>query len=143
MQSMNDIEVGSVGRRALARIADLRHLGWDLGVRAMEKLAGHRRGDTRPDVRLRASARDLVQRGRAIGGEVEALAQSVMRAGAYAGREEANRAVNAVLESLRERVPPDLLQRLSEHLPEAEARHLRTSAAGPAQPPASQGAGRR
>ena len=112
-------------RRALGRVADLRHLGWDIGVRAMARAAGHHRGE-RLDYRLRASARDLVsEKSRVVRDEMESLAQSVMRAGSYPAREEATRAFHAAMDALRERVPPDVLMKLSEHLPEVEAARLR------------------
>ncbi|MCL5943086.1 MAG: DUF2267 domain-containing protein [Actinobacteria bacterium] len=116
-------------RRVVARMLDLRHIGWDIGVRAMERAAGHKRGE-RPDFHLRVSPRDLLaEKGRAVRGEVEALVDAVMRAGAYPAREEAQRALRAVVEAARERVPPELLLRLSEHLPEFEAARLRQAAA--------------
>jgi hypothetical protein len=36
-----------------------RRLSWELGLKVMEAVAGHRRGD-HPDFRLRHSARDLL-----------------------------------------------------------------------------------
>jgi len=117
----------SLARRALARVLDLRHIGWDIGVRAMEKASGHRRGEPL-DFKLSSSARDLLStKGRAVRGEVEALAEAVMRAGSYPAREEGIRALHAVLDAVRDRVPTDILLKLSEHLPEAEAARLRAS----------------
>ena len=46
--------------RVVERIASLKHLGWDLGVVIMERVSGHRRDGGALDVRLAASARDLV-----------------------------------------------------------------------------------
>ncbi len=48
-----------------------------------------------------------------------------MRAGSYPAREEGVRALHAVLDAVRDRVPTDVLLRLSEYLPEAEAARLR------------------
>ncbi len=117
----------SYARRALARLLDLRHIGWDIGVRAMEKASGHRRGEPL-DFKLSASARDLLSaKSRAVRDEVEALVEAVMRAGSYPAREEGIRALHAVLDAVRDRVPADVLLKLSDHLPEAEAARLRAS----------------
>ncbi len=114
-------------RRLGTRIADLRHLGWDIGVRGMVRLTGQHRGD-RLDFRLRASARDLLaDKGRAVRDEMESLAQAVQRAGSYPAREEATRAFHAAMDALREQVPADVLLKLSEHLPEVEAKRLRAA----------------
>ncbi len=119
----------SLGARALARVIDLRHLGWDLGLRAMERAAGLRHGaGERLDVRLGSSVRDLIaEKGRVVRGEVDALVDAVMRAGSYPAREEATRAIHAVLDGARDRVPPEVLAKLSDYLPEAEAARLRAS----------------
>lgn len=115
-------------RRAMARVLDVRHVGWDMGVRAMERVAGHRRGD-HLEFKLALSTRDLIaEKSRAVRGEVEALVDAVMRAGSYPAREEAVRALHAVLDAVGDRVPPEVLLRLSEHLPEGEAERLRTFA---------------
>ncbi len=112
-------------RRFVGRVLDVRNVGWDIGVRAMERAAGYKRGE-RLDFRLRASTRDLLtSKGKAVRGEVEALADAVMKAGSYPAREEAARALNAVMEVVRDRVPPELLLKLSDHLPAAEASRLR------------------
>lgn len=117
-------EIDPRWRRFVGRVLDVRHVGWDIGVRAMEKVAGHKRGD-RLDYRLRASTRDLLStKGRAVRDEVEAMADAVMKAGSYPARDEASRALNAVLDVVRDRVPPEVLTKLSDHLPEAEALRL-------------------
>jgi len=114
-----------LSRRILARVLDLRHIGWDIGVRAMEKASGHGRGEPL-DFRLSSSARDLLtSKSRAVRNEVEALAEAVMRAGSYPAREEGLRALHAVLDAVRDRVPADVLLKLSDYLPEAEAARLR------------------
>ncbi len=120
--------LAAAGKRGLG----FRNLGWDLGVRLMEKAAGHRRGEPL-DVRLATTTRDLLteksraarEEVRALRLEMEALAHEVMSAGEYARSEEAVRAVRAVLTAFRRQLPPDLLLRLSEYLPEAEAREIR------------------
>jgi hypothetical protein len=120
-------EEDSVARRAVARLLDLRHIGWDIGVRVMEKASGHRRGE-HLDFKLSASARDLLStKSRAVRDEVEALVEAVMRAGSYPAREEGIRALHAVLDAVRDRVPTDVLLKLSDQLPEAEAVRLRAS----------------
>jgi hypothetical protein len=114
-------------RRAVGRVIDLRNVGWDVGVKALERMAGYRRGD-RLDFHLGASARDLISgKGKAVRDEVEALADAVMKAGAYPAREEATRALGAVMHVLRDRVPPDLLAKLGDHLPVSEAARHRVS----------------
>jgi uncharacterized protein (DUF2267 family) len=60
---------------------------------------------------------------------VEALLQAVQKAGSYQAKEEAARAVHAVLDALKDRVPPDVLIKLSESLPVKEAARLRRAAA--------------
>ncbi|MBU2602744.1 MAG: DUF2267 domain-containing protein [Actinobacteria bacterium] len=118
---------GPAWKRFTGRVIDLRHIGWDVVVKAMERTAGHRRG-ARPDSQLRASTRDLlVSKSRAVRQEVEALADAVMRAGHYSARDDATRAVNAVMDVVRERVPPELFSKLTEHLP-SEAARLRRAA---------------
>ena len=120
-------QTGPAWRRVGRRIADVRHLGWDIGVRAMARASGQHHSE-RLDFRLAASARDLLaEKGRAVRDEMESLAQSVMRAGSYPAREEATRAFHAAMDALKDRVPPDVLLKLSEHLPEVEAIRLRES----------------
>lgn len=120
-------EEDSPARRTLARLLDLRHIGWDIGVRAMEKASGYRRGEPL-DFKLSSSARDLLStKSRAVRDEVEALVEAVMRAGSYPAREEGLRALHAVLDAVRDRVPTDVLLKLSDHLPEAEAARLRAN----------------
>ena len=124
-----DFDAGPWWRRAGVKVADFRHVGWDVGVRLLERKAGHKRGD-RLDYRLRASARDLLaEKGQVVRDEMEALRIAIARAGAYAGSEDATRALHAVLDALRDRVPPDLLLRLTEYLPEVEAKRVRAELA--------------
>ncbi|GAB4244293.1 MAG: hypothetical protein Kow00129_03810 [Thermoleophilia bacterium] len=123
------------------RLKELRYLGWDLGIRAMERAAGHRRGESL-DFRLALSARDLVNdksralkseldalRGeaQALRVEAEALAQSLARAGSSVGPEDALRTVRRLRAALREQLPPDLAQKLADCLPEPDARRFRES----------------
>jgi hypothetical protein len=126
--------VGGSRRRSLAQVvADqataVRNLGWDLGVVIMKRVSGQRRDGEKLDVRLAVSVRDLVaQKGRAVRSEVEWLVQTVQSTGSYQAREEAALAMRAVMDALGEKVPPDLLLRLCEHLPQSEADRLRAAA---------------
>ena len=43
--------------------------------------------------------------------------QAVQKAGKYPAREEAARAVHAVMDALKDKVPPDVISRLTESLP--------------------------
>jgi hypothetical protein len=121
-------------RRSLTRVvADqataVRNLGWDLGVVIMKRVSGQRRDGEKLDVRLAVSVRDLVaQKSRAVRSEVEWLVQTVQSTGSYQAREEAARAMRAVMDALGEKVPPDLLLRLCEHLPQSEADRLLAAA---------------
>jgi hypothetical protein len=126
--------VGGTRRRSLTQVvADqataVRNLGWDLGVVIMKRVSGQRRDGEKLDVRLAVSVRDLVaQKSRAVRSEVEWLVQTVQSTGSYQAREEAARAMRAVMDALGEKVPPDLLLRLCEHLPQSEADRLRAAA---------------
>jgi len=119
----------SLTRAITDRTAAVRNLGWDLGVVIMERVSGHRRDGERLDVRLAVSVRDLVaQKSRAVRSEVEWLVQTVQSTGSYQAREEAARAMRAVMDALGEKVPPELILRLCEHLPQSEADRLRAAA---------------
>ena len=131
-----DFDAGPWWRRAGSRVADLRHVGWDVGVLLLERAAGHKRGD-RLDYRLRASARDLLaEKSQVVRDEMEVLRNAIARAGAYAGGEEATRALHAVLDALRDRVPPDLLLR-PERVPARGRSHAGPCRVGPPAPPSS------
>jgi len=105
----------------------MREAAWGLTVVAMERFAGYRRGLGNKDFHLAAEVKDLVARkSREARVDVEALVQTVMRAGSYTV-DEAGRAVHAVVSGLEEKVPADLLLRIAEHLPEEEAASLRTA----------------
>ena len=74
-----DFDAGPWWRRAGVKVADFRHVGWDVGVRLLERKAGHKRGD-RLDYRLRASARDLLaEKGQVVRDEMEALRTAIAR----------------------------------------------------------------
>ncbi|MBC7293331.1 MAG: hypothetical protein H5T84_04335 [Thermoleophilia bacterium] len=83
----------------------------------------------RLELRLSFSVRDLVSdKTRAVKDQMEALALAVQKAGSYQAREEAVRAMQAVLDALKDRVPPDVLLKLSDSLPVREAARLRRAA---------------
>jgi uncharacterized protein (DUF2267 family) len=105
------------------------HLVWTGLLRVIQRLTHYKHGDVL-EFKISYSVRDLVSdRGRAVKDQMEALAAAVQKAGSYQAREEATRAVHAVMEALNDRVPPDVLMKLSESLPMREAARLRRAAA--------------
>jgi uncharacterized protein (DUF2267 family) len=105
------------------------HLVWRGLLRVIQRLTRYKRGDGL-EFKIGYSVRDLVSdKGRAVKDQMEALAAAVQKAGSYQAREEATRAVHAVMEALNDRVPPDVLMKLSESLPVREAARLRRAAA--------------
>lgn len=104
------------------------HLVWSGLLRLIERLTHYKRGD-RLEFKLNFSVPDLLSdKGRAVKDQVEALVQAVQKAGSYQAKEEATRAVHAVLDVLKDRLPPDVLVKLSESLPVREAARLRRAA---------------
>ncbi len=102
---------------------------WGGLVKVMQRMARYKRGE-RQEFKMGFSVRDLLSdKGRAVKDQVEALVQAVQKAGSYQAREDAARAVHAVIDALKDRVPPDVLMRLSESLPVREAARLRRAAA--------------
>jgi hypothetical protein len=98
-------------------------------LRVVQRLTHHKRGD-RLEFKISFSVPDLLSdKGRAVKDQVEALVQAVQKAGSYQAKEEASRAVHAVMDALKDRVPPDVLIKLSESLPVREAARLRRAAA--------------
>lgn len=105
------------------------HLMWGGLVKVMQRMARYKRGEGQ-EFKMGFSVRDLLSdKGRAVKDQVEALVQAVQKAGSYQAREDAARAVHAVIDALKDRVPPDVLLRLSESLPVREAARLRRAAA--------------
>ena len=95
----------------------------------MQRLTHYKRSD-RLEFKISFSVRDLLSdKGRAVKDQMEALVQAVQKAGSYQAKEEATRAVHAVMDALKDRVPPDVLVKLSESLPVREAARLRRAAA--------------
>lgn len=105
------------------------HLVWSGLLRVIQRLTRYKRGD-KLEFKISFSVRDLLSdKGRAVKDQMEAWALAVQKAGSYQAREEATRAVRAVMEALNDRVPPDVLMKLSESLPVREAARLRRAAA--------------
>jgi uncharacterized protein (DUF2267 family) len=99
----------------------------------MQRLTHYKRSDLL-EFKISFSVRDLLApKGRAVKDQVEALLQAVQKAGSYQAKEEAARAVHAVMDALKDRVPPDVLVKLSESLPVREGARLRRAAAQRAQ----------
>ena len=114
-------------RRRIGRFST--HLVWRGLLRVVQRLTRYKRGDGL-EFKISYSVRDMVgDKGRAVKDQVEALVASVQKAGSYQAKEEATRAVHAVMEALNDRVPPDVLMKLSESLPVREAARLRRAAA--------------
>jgi ABC-type nitrate/sulfonate/bicarbonate transport system substrate-binding protein len=101
---------------------------WPGLLRVVQRLTHHRPTDLL-EFRISFSVRDLLApKGRAVKDQVEALVQAVQKAGSYQAKDEAARAVHAVMDALKDRVPPDVLMKLSESLPVREAARLRRAA---------------
>jgi hypothetical protein len=102
---------------------------WSGLLRVIQRITRYKRTD-RLEFKIGYSVRDLLSdKGRAMKDQMEALALAVQKAGSYQAREEATRAFRAVMEALNDRVPPDVLMKLSESLPVREAARLRRAAA--------------
>ena len=132
MQS-NGSSVVAVGPRPRIRRTGRRistgRLIWPGLLRLMQRLTHYKRSDLL-EFKISFSVRDLLApKGRAVKDQVEALVQAVQKAGSYQAKEEAARAVHAVMDALKDRVPPDVLVKLSESLPVREGARLRRAAA--------------
>jgi uncharacterized protein (DUF2267 family) len=115
-------------RRTGRRISTGR-LIWPGLLRLLQRLTHYKRSDLL-EFKISFSVRDLLApKGRAVKDQVEALMQAVQKAGSYQAKEEAARAVHAVMDALKDRVPPDVLVKLSESLPVREGARLRRAAA--------------
>ena len=99
------------------------HLVWGGLLRVIQRITHYKHGD-HLEFKLNFSARDLSEKGRVVREQVEALVQAVQKAGSYQAREEAARAVHAVMDGLKDRVPPDVLSKLTEAQPLREAARL-------------------
>jgi hypothetical protein len=104
-------------------------LVWPGLLRVLQRLTRVRRTDLL-EFKIGFSVRDLVApKGRAVKDQFDALVQAVQKAGSYQARDEATRAVHAVMDVLKDRVPPDVLMKMSESLPVREAARFRRAAA--------------
>lgn len=127
--SSSAVSIGPRAYRRKVRRFSTGHLVWGSLLRVLQRLTHYKHGD-RLEFKIAFSVRDLVSdKSRAVKDQVEALMQAVQKAGSYPAREEAARAVHAVMDGLKDRVPPDVLSRLTEALPLREAARLGRTAA--------------
>lgn len=97
---------------------------WGGLLRVLQRITHYKHGD-HLEFKLSFSVRDLVSdKGRAVRDQFDALVQAVQKAGSYQAREEATRALHAVWDGLKDRVPPDVFSKLSETIPLAELGRL-------------------
>jgi uncharacterized protein (DUF2267 family) len=103
------------------------HVVWSGILRILQRVVHHKKTDRR-EFKINFSVRDvLAESSRAVRAQFDALVQAVQKAGKYPAKEEAARAVHAVMEALKDKVPPDVLSRVVEslHLSETARRlHL-------------------
>lgn len=97
---------------------------WSGLLRILQRVTHYKHGD-HLELKLGYSVRDLLtDKGRAVKDQVEALVQAVQKSGAYQAREDAARAVHAVMDGMKDWVPADALSRLAESAPVREAARL-------------------
>ncbi len=122
------VVLGSRPRRARYRRYPATRIIWSGLLRILQRVT-HVRPSDLLDYKLGYSVRDLVtDKSRVVKDQMEAFALAVQKAGSYQAREEATRAFHAVMVALDDRVPPDVLIKLSESLPVREAARLRRAA---------------
>jgi len=93
-------------------------------LRVLQRVTHYKHGD-RLEFKLNFSVRDLLtDKRRAVRDQMEALVQAVQKAGSYQAREEAARAVHAVMAGMKDWVPADALSKLAESAPVREAARL-------------------
>ena len=99
-------------------------LVWGGLLRVLQRITHYKHGD-HLEFKLNFSVRDLLtDKGRAVRDQMEALVQAVQKAGSYQAKEEAARAVHAVMDGIKGWVPDDALSKLSETAPVREAARL-------------------
>jgi len=99
-------------------------LVWGGLLRVLQRITHYKQGD-HLEFKLNFSVRDLVSdKSRAVRDQFDALVQAVQKAGSYQAREEATRALHAVWDGLKDRVPPDVFSKLSETMAFAEVGRL-------------------
>jgi uncharacterized protein HemY len=95
----------------------------------LQRAAHYKQGD-RLEFKIAFSVRDIMtDKSRAVRDQLDVLVQAVQKAGSYPAKEEATRALHAVVDALKDLLPPDVLLKLSESLPVREAAKLRRAAA--------------
>jgi hypothetical protein len=115
---------GSRSRRRRPRRFTTGRLVWGSLLRVMQRITHYKHGD-HLEFKINFSARDLLtDKRRAVKDQVEALVQAVQKAGSYQAKEEATRAVHAVMDALKGRVPADVLTKLGESSPVREVARL-------------------
>jgi len=128
----NSPSVAVYGPRASRRRRRHRVTGrivWGGLLRVLQRITHYKHGD-RLEFKLNFSARDLLsEKSRAVKAQFDALVQAVQKAGSYQAREDAARAVHAVMDALKDRVPPDVLSRVADSLQLKEAARLGRAAA--------------
>lgn len=93
------------------------HVVWSGILRILQRVVHYKKSDRR-EFKLNFSVRDLVsEKSKAVKAQFEALVQAVQKAGKYPAREEAARAVHAVMDAMKEKLPPDVLSRVADSLP--------------------------
>ncbi len=93
------------------------HVAWSGVLRILQRVVHHKQSDRR-EFKLSFSVRDLLsEKSRAVKAQFDALVQAVQKAGSYPAREEAARAVHAVMDALKDKLPPDVISRLADSLP--------------------------
>ena len=100
------------------------HVAWSGLLRILQRVVHYKHGDRRDrlEFKINFSVRDLVaEKSKAVKAQFDALIQAVQKAGSYPAREEAARAVHAVMDALKDKVPPDVLSRVAESLQLKEA----------------------
>ena len=97
------------------------HVIWSGILRILQRIVHHKKSDRR-EFKINFSVRDLVaESSRAVRAQFDALVQAVQKAGKYPAKEEAARAVHAVMDALKDKVPPDVLSRVADSLRLSEA----------------------
>lgn len=116
--------VGPRARRRRSRRFGTGRLVWGGLLRVLQRITHYKRGD-HLEFKLSFSVRDLLSdKGRMVKDQMEALVQAVQKAGSYQAKDEAARAVHAVMDGLKDRVPSDVLSKLSESSPVREVARL-------------------
>lgn len=93
------------------------HVAWSAVLRILQRIVHYKKSDRR-EFKLAFSVRDLLaEKSRAVKAQFETLVQAVQKAGSYPAREEAARAVHAVMDALKDKLPPDVISRMAESLP--------------------------